>query len=126
MVGLLQIFWIFWILQVYFNKKCCPAESTLYIASGADPALQISQSIQMDEMHTMDAASLRNVCVLHCSGAHFHFRKTMFEHFVELQYNWKENAQRIRAAHRTFFFNPLEIAPAVAKTIRLRYCFGGC
>ena len=64
MVGVLQICVMFLILPVYFNNNGCPAESNLYIASEADPALQISQSIQVDEMHTMDAPTLRNVCVL--------------------------------------------------------------
>ena len=49
--------------------------STLYIAPGADPAFQILNSLQFEQLHAMDAATLRNVGIHIALGARFQIRK---------------------------------------------------
>ncbi len=55
---------------MYFNKKL-PGRINLYIASGADPVLQISQSVHIADLRTLAATILRTICVLCGSGAFF-------------------------------------------------------
>ena len=75
----------------------------LYIEPGADPALQISKSTQIEEMNTMDSETLRNVCVLHSSVARFQIRKICFGPFIHFNRIRRKDAID-PGVHRTILF----------------------